>query len=101
MSISKWIHAGTILKMDALNYPDKPGCQDKDKSFTFREWNERTCRLADALTKTGVIGIKVAILSPDVKLHDNIELTDEIKNMINREEIEEIEEKNKKNKKRK
>jgi fatty-acyl-CoA synthase len=54
MTISKWTHAGTILKMNAINYPDKLGCQDKDKSFTFREWNERTCRLANALTNIGL-----------------------------------------------
>ena len=54
MTVSKWIHAGTILKMCAINYPDKLGCQDKQKSLTFKEWNERTCRLANALTKIGV-----------------------------------------------
>ena len=54
MTISKWMHAGTILKMNAMNYPDKLGCQDKRKSLTFKEWNERTCRLASALTKMGV-----------------------------------------------
>ncbi len=54
MTISKWMHAGTILKMNAINYPDKLGCQDKNKSFTFSEWNTRTCRLANALTKMGV-----------------------------------------------
>jgi len=40
MNISKWTHAGTILKMNALNYPDKLGWQDKSKEFTFKEWNE-------------------------------------------------------------
>ncbi|MBW2038170.1 MAG: AMP-binding protein [Deltaproteobacteria bacterium] len=54
MTVSKWMHAGTILKMNAINYPDKLGCQDKNKSFTFKEWNERACRLSDALTKIGV-----------------------------------------------
>ncbi|OGP94863.1 MAG: long-chain fatty acid--CoA ligase [Deltaproteobacteria bacterium RBG_16_54_18] len=54
MTISKWMHVGTILKMNAINYPDKLGCQDKNKSFTFKEWNTRTCRLANALTKRGV-----------------------------------------------
>lgn len=54
MTVSRWMHAGTILKMNAINYPDKLGCQDKNKSFTFKEWNERGCRLANALTKMGV-----------------------------------------------
>lgn len=47
MTISKWMHAGVALKMNARNYPDKLGCQDKVKSYTFKEWNERSCRLAD------------------------------------------------------
>lgn len=54
MTVSKWMTVGTVLKMNAINYPDKLGCQDKDKSFTFKEWNARTCRLANALTKLGV-----------------------------------------------
>jgi len=54
MTVSKWMHCGTILKMNAINYPDKLGCQDKSKSFTFKEWNERSCRLSNALAKIGV-----------------------------------------------
>jgi acyl-CoA synthetase (AMP-forming)/AMP-acid ligase II len=48
------MHAGTVLKMNAINYPDKLGCQDKDKSFTFKEWNQRACRLANALSQMGI-----------------------------------------------
>jgi fatty-acyl-CoA synthase len=54
MTISKWMHMGTVLKMNAINYPDKLGCQDKHKSFTFKEWNERCCRLANALATMGI-----------------------------------------------
>jgi acyl-CoA synthetase (AMP-forming)/AMP-acid ligase II len=54
MTVSKWMHVGTVLKMNAINYPDKLGCQDKNKSFTFKEWNARACRLANALTQLGV-----------------------------------------------
>jgi fatty-acyl-CoA synthase len=54
MTISKWMTVGTVLKMNAINYPDKLGCQDKSKSFTFREWNARACRLTNALTTLGV-----------------------------------------------
>jgi acyl-coenzyme A synthetase/AMP-(fatty) acid ligase len=43
-----------MLKMNALNYPDKLGCQDKNKAFTFKEWNARTCQLANALTCMGI-----------------------------------------------
>ena len=54
MTTSKWMHAGTVLKMNAINYPDKLGWQDKNREFTFREWNERACRLAHALSNRGV-----------------------------------------------
>lgn len=54
MVASRWMHIGTILKMNAINYGDRLGCQDKRRSFTFREWNERSCRLANALTSIGV-----------------------------------------------
>ncbi len=64
MTISKWMHAGTVLKMNALNVPQKLGCQDKDRSFTFAEWNERSCRLANILTELGVnYGDRIAILA--------------------------------------
>ena len=54
MNISKWTHAGTILKMNAINYPDKLGWQDKSQAFTFKEWNERSCRFANGLHDIGV-----------------------------------------------
>jgi small subunit ribosomal protein S3 len=46
-----------------------------------------------ALTKTGIIGIKVAILSPNVKLHDKIEISEELKASINTEVFEETKKK--------
>jgi len=45
---------GTVLKMNALNYPEKLGWQDKTREYNFRDWNERSCRLANALTNMGV-----------------------------------------------
>jgi acyl-CoA synthetase (AMP-forming)/AMP-acid ligase II len=54
MTISKWTHAGTIVKMNAINYPDKLGWQDKNNEFTFKEWNERSCRVANGLKDLGV-----------------------------------------------
>lgn len=53
MTISKWIHMGTVLSRHANHFPDKLGCQDKIKSFTFKEWNERSCRVGNALTDIG------------------------------------------------
>ncbi|MCL5266415.1 MAG: AMP-binding protein [Chloroflexi bacterium] len=49
MTVSRWMHMGTALKMNAIHYPDKLGWQDKSRSCTFREWNDRACRLANGL----------------------------------------------------
>lgn len=54
MITSKWMHVGTVVKMNAINYPDKLGWQDKSKEYTFKEWNERSCRLANGLKDLGV-----------------------------------------------
>ena len=45
---------GTVLSRQAIQFPDKLGCQDKKKDFTFREWNERSCRLGNGLTCYGM-----------------------------------------------
>ena len=60
---------------------------------------------AQALGKTvaGVVGVKVAILSPEKKIHDRIEIDKEIKERIKieiEEEVEEAEDKKKKPKKK-
>jgi len=54
MTISKWMHMGTVLKMNALNYPEKLGWQDKTNEYSFKEWNERSCRLANGLADLGL-----------------------------------------------
>lgn len=54
MTTSKWMHAGTVLKMNAINYPDKLGWQDKLNEYTFKEWNKRSCQLANGLGDLGV-----------------------------------------------
>lgn len=54
MTRSKWMHMGTILKMNAYSYPDKLGWQDRNKEFTFKAWNDRACRFANGLVKLGV-----------------------------------------------
>lgn len=46
-----------------------------------------------AKTMSGVIGIKVSILSPDKKIHDQITINEEIRNQIKREIEEPAEEK--------
>jgi len=54
MTTSKWMHVGTVLKMNATNYPDKLGWQDKRAEYTFKQWNERACRVASGLKSLGV-----------------------------------------------
>ena len=54
MAKSNWMHMGTVLKMNAVNFPDKLGWQDKSKEFTFKQWNDRSCRLANGLKRLGV-----------------------------------------------
>ncbi len=51
---NKWMHAGTVVKMNAINYPDRLGWQDKNKVFNFKEWNERSCQFANGLKDLGV-----------------------------------------------
>ena len=64
MTISKWMTAGTVLKMMAMQCPDKQGAADKFRKMTFKEWNERSCRLANALNAMGVKkGDRFAILA--------------------------------------
>ena len=54
MTISKWMTAGTMVKMNAINYPDKLGWQDLNREHTFKEWNDRACRFANGLKDLGV-----------------------------------------------
>ncbi|MBN1848976.1 MAG: AMP-binding protein [Deltaproteobacteria bacterium] len=54
MSKSKWITVGDVLKMDALNYPDRLGWQDKTRECTFIQWNQRACCFANGLSKIGI-----------------------------------------------
>lgn len=64
MTISKWMTAGTVLKMMAMQYPDKQGAADKVRTMTFKEWNDRSCRLANALANKGIKkGDRFAILA--------------------------------------
>ena len=54
MNGNSWSTVGTILKMNALNHPDKLGWQDHQREFTFRDWNDRAIRLANGLKNLGV-----------------------------------------------
>ena len=62
--MSRWMHAGEIIRMGAYFYPDKMGAKDLFRSLTFKEWDERCCRLANGLLGLGLEkGDKVAIIA--------------------------------------
>ncbi len=54
MTTSKWMHGGTVVKMNAQNYPEKLGWQDKYREASFKEWDERACRIANGLKGVGI-----------------------------------------------
>jgi len=55
---------GDALDLNARRYPDRIGARDLTRAMTFRRWNERACRLANALLGLGLAkGDRVAILA--------------------------------------
>jgi fatty-acyl-CoA synthase len=50
----QWLTAKEVLKVNAAKWPDKIGSKDLYREFTFKEWNERACRLASALADMGL-----------------------------------------------
>jgi fatty-acyl-CoA synthase len=57
-------NVGDVLAMHARLFPEKIGARDLDRAMTFRQWNERACRLANALTGIGLAkGDRVCVLA--------------------------------------
>jgi len=57
-------HFGIALGMHARNCPDKIAARDLERSMTFREWNSRSCRLANAILGLGLSkGDRICILA--------------------------------------
>jgi fatty-acyl-CoA synthase len=55
---------GETLSVNAKIYADKVGARDLSRSMTFRVWNQRSCRLANALLGLGLgKGDRVAVLA--------------------------------------
>ena len=52
--MSRWQNAGEVLATNAVLFPDKMGAKDLSRSMTFKEWNDRSCRLANALLGLGL-----------------------------------------------
>src|SRR5208337_3527818 len=62
--MNQLLNFGEIVAMDAYLYPDKVGARDLGRALTFREWNDRSCKLANALVGLGLEkGDRIAILA--------------------------------------
>ncbi len=55
---------GEMLAAQARTQPDRTGARDLERHLTFRDWNARACRLANALLGLGLSkGDRVAVLA--------------------------------------
>ena len=62
--VGQLLPVGEAIRRNACLFPNKVGARDLDRSMTFRQWNERSCRLANALLGLGLQkGDRVAILA--------------------------------------
>ena len=62
--MSQLPHFGEIVAMNAYLSPDKVGARDLTRSLTFRGWNDRSCKLANALLGLGLEkGDRIAVLA--------------------------------------
>jgi fatty-acyl-CoA synthase len=58
------LNMGEALSVNAHVFPDRIGARDLARSMTFRQWNERACRLANGLLGLGLRpGDRIAILA--------------------------------------
>ena len=62
--MSQLLHFGEIVAMNAYLSPDKEGARDLTRSLTFSGWDDRSCKLANALVGLGLEkGDRIAILA--------------------------------------
>jgi fatty-acyl-CoA synthase len=62
--MSQLLNLGDAVGKHARLTPNDIGARDLARSVTFRQWNERSCRLANALLGLGLVkGDRVAILA--------------------------------------
>ena len=58
------LNIGAMLTVHARLLPDKTGVRDLEREMTFKQWNARSCRLANALAGLGLRkGDRVAVLA--------------------------------------
>ncbi len=64
MKNSHWMTAKDVLRVNAFKFPNKIGVKDLYKGFTFKQWNDRAARLANALADLGMKkGDRFAVLA--------------------------------------
>jgi acyl-CoA synthetase (AMP-forming)/AMP-acid ligase II len=62
--MSQLLHLGEVISRNARLFPNKLGARDLSRAMTYGQWNERSCRLANALLGLGLTkGDRVAILA--------------------------------------
>jgi acyl-CoA synthetase (AMP-forming)/AMP-acid ligase II len=62
--VKELLTLGQMLSVHARLAPERAGARDLTRALTFRQWNERSCRLANALLGLGLEkGARVAILA--------------------------------------
>ena len=54
MNNAFWTTAKEVLKVNAFKWPHKVAVKDLYKEYTFAQWNERACGLANALAGMGM-----------------------------------------------
>jgi fatty-acyl-CoA synthase len=58
------LNFGQMLSVHARLFPNRPGVRDLSRSMSFGQWNERACRLANAMLGLGLSkGDRIAILA--------------------------------------
>src|SRR5262245_153042 len=63
-TMTQLLQLGEVAIRNACLFPNKIGARDLQRSLSFRAWNERSCRLANALLGLGLArGDRVAILA--------------------------------------
>ena len=62
--MSQLLNVGEAVSLNAHLYSDKIGARDLARALTFPQWNERSCRLGNALLALGLEkGDRVAVLA--------------------------------------
>src|SRR5215468_1259274 len=58
------LNFGQMLSVQARVSPNRTGARDLERAMTFAQWNERSCRLANALLGLGLAkGDRVAVFA--------------------------------------